>query len=266
MMHPAPRPSLRSPLCATTTRTQMGRPSEQASVSYSCCPSPPRATASLSCLIHCPIHITLAAPACSHVVSADDVEPQGHQLHASRRREDPLVALVEDDVRRLVIPFQAPLETKKRWWVSYLGCSRAGRKDGLVTHHNIASVICDDRDDAYNKCTEGQGRVMISRGQTVSISRGQHAKHQQWQQCTHGPSALPKSRTFSASSALLRQKDAISPASRGPVTTTPVTNNATTVGLDPSRLASRAHLCCVTCCTARIHQGENIDSLIHLQS
>lgn len=37
-----------------------------------------------------------------HVVAADDVEAEGHLLHAGGRGEDPLVAVLQDDVGRLV--------------------------------------------------------------------------------------------------------------------------------------------------------------------
>jgi hypothetical protein len=49
----------------------------------------------------------------SHVVATDDVETQRHLLHAGMLREYPLVALFQNDVRRLIESSQPPLRSNK---------------------------------------------------------------------------------------------------------------------------------------------------------
>ena len=57
---------------------------------------------------------------CLHVVSSDDVQSQGHLLHAWRGRVDTLMALIQNDIDSLVKPLQLSLKGKRRCAVSHL--------------------------------------------------------------------------------------------------------------------------------------------------
>ena len=49
-----------------------------------------------------------------HVVSSDDVQSQGHLLHARRGRVDTLMALIQNDIDSLVKPLQLSLKGKRK--------------------------------------------------------------------------------------------------------------------------------------------------------
>ncbi len=67
----------------------------------------------------------------SHVVAADDVEPQHDLLDAGGRAVDALVTLVHDEVDRLVEPLQRPLQTRVKPPHSRLRIKPAQRVDTL---------------------------------------------------------------------------------------------------------------------------------------
>lgn len=105
----------------------------------------------------------------AHVVAADDVEAQGHLLDAGGRGEDALVAVLQDDVGRLVEALEhalfdgasgkdwTELEASMRlveWWLGLNKCAAHFAK--ARTYHDVAAVV---RDDADHACENKRGSV-----------------------------------------------------------------------------------------------------------